>query len=45
MVNVMQRHLVVANRETLMITFERRVVGFFLAVIVGMAGCDGGGSN
>lgn len=25
MVNVMQRHLVIANRETLMITFERRV--------------------
>lgn len=25
MVKVMQRHLVVANRETLMITFERRV--------------------
>ncbi len=25
MVNVMQRHLVVAERETLMITFERRV--------------------
>ncbi|ABL01147.1 DUF4177 domain-containing protein [Pelobacter propionicus] len=25
MVNVMQRHLVVADRETLMITFERRV--------------------
>ena len=25
MVKVMQRHLVVANRETLMITFERRL--------------------
>ena len=25
MVKVMQRHLVIANRETLMITFERRV--------------------
>lgn len=26
MANVMQRHIVVANRETLMITFERRVL-------------------